>query len=478
MVSVENRPILHKAQLIDSLSEGIGMAATVVGLAGHFTSLTAFYPLRFIFKLGTAAATATLLWNGFRSGDRFFTQKIEQSRDRVTDGLFFGGAITGLGGLLCASFRSKKAFYFNVIGSMIDLINWDQLRKKHEENPEQVTTGQVSIQLGLTFLFSIPIGQRPPPGVREVRVPYQRTPPLDTEKPLGSGCFSDVYSIKNDGGTSQGAVKVACPRVRNPLTNLAIRQTIEHEIEIIAPRIMPLNSPYLVRIEGCVQYSFGRRGMIMERLQGNTLQVHLGERGRLPVHASVDLFLDYARGVRDLHRVGVIHRDLKPSSLWAPETGPGKILDFGLSAIVNPRTARIAPRADDGTIRYMPPEAFPVLRREDAQLQHYSYPSDIFSLGASFYESLTGTMLYPNGVFDPRHAVLVHLAKTTPPPPLSCRFGIRIENEMQRVAFSELNQIIRKSVAYYPRDRYQTANEFIEALLGWKSRHGTVEFVP
>jgi hypothetical protein len=144
---------------------------------------------------------------------------------------------------------------------------------------------------------------------------------------------------------------------------------------------LAISDPHLVRV-----YNAGEEQeqlfIVMEVLSGGTVKDHLRAQ-RIPWERAVDWLLQAARGLSALHKAGVIHRDIKPSNMMFNNSGALKLTDFGLARRCE--EGGVITRSSDrlGSPAYIAPEQ--VLDPSDADER-----SDIYSLGISFYEMLTG----------------------------------------------------------------------------------------
>jgi len=183
-----------------------------------------------------------------------------------------------------------------------------------------------------------------------------------------------------------------------------------------------------------------------ECAEGETLSKLMMREIPLAPHRAVRLILQACEGLAAAHANGIVHRDIKPANLFVsprPEGGEHvKILDFG-SALF--RESRMTENDNViGTARFMPPEQFRGLRYADER-------SDIYALGVILYLTLTGK--YPIAGSD--YYEQYHLMKTTEvEPPLKLR----------RDLSDELDQVVMKTVAQEPDERYQSMRELFEAL--------------
>jgi eukaryotic-like serine/threonine-protein kinase len=154
-----------------------------------------------------------------------------------------------------------------------------------------------------------------------------------------------------------------------------------------------IHSEHVVRVFDVGTLADGCPYIVMEHLKGNDLGRELAERGRLPASEVVGYMLEACEALAEAHAVGVVHRDLKPENLFLAERSDGgrivKLLDFGISKSMmgNSLTDLALTRTATfmGSPLYMSPEQMRSSRHVDAR-------SDIWSLGAIFYEMLTGQL--------------------------------------------------------------------------------------
>lgn len=149
----------------------------------------------------------------------------------------------------------------------------------------------------------------------------------------------------------------------------------------------------------------------------------------------------------EAHAMNVIHRDLKPDNIMITEEAGdrhfAKVLDFGLAALTDRAKITFSGQAL-GTPWYMSPE--------QATASPVSYPSDIYSLGCVLYELATSKPPFPGN--RPFNVMMQHVNAEVPP------MVLRPEVEISR----EMCAFILKCLEKAPENRYQTANEALEAL--------------
>jgi eukaryotic-like serine/threonine-protein kinase len=165
-------------------------------------------------------------------------------------------------------------------------------------------------------------------------------------------------------------------------------------------------------------YDVGEEGacayLVMALLHGEALRARL-DRGRLGSSEAIDLLLPALRGVSAAHRVGVIHRDLKPDNIFLCTDPDGsareaKVLDFGVSAVLAP--SALDPTLTDagtilGTPAYMSPEQLASAEDTDER-------TDVYAFGVILYEALTGQLPF---VADSYSALVLAVAHERPTPP-------------------------------------------------------------
>ncbi|MCC6151958.1 MAG: protein kinase [Planctomycetes bacterium] len=154
------------------------------------------------------------------------------------------------------------------------------------------------------------------------------------------------------------------------------QERFRREAEVVAS----LGHPNVVTILDFDWDDFGPY-IAMEFVQGKPLDVRLRE-GKLPLEDAIRVFEGICRGVACAHKKGVIHRDIKPANVLLAEDETPKLLDFGLARDAQHVELSMAGHGM-GTIDYAAPEQ----KRDATSVDHRA---DIFSLGVTFYEILTG----------------------------------------------------------------------------------------
>jgi serine/threonine-protein kinase len=190
---------------------------------------------------------------------------------------------------------------------------------------------------------------------------------------LGRGAMGEVYEATgpNDQPT---AVKLLNAGVAH---SSSILERFHREMEVAAR----LESPHIVRVLAVSPPDAPVPYIAMERLQGIDLATRLRQESRLPSDEIVVLVDQVARGLEVARVAGVVHRDLKPHNLFHHAGGTWKILDFGVSKVMDSEGS-LTGEGLVGTPQYMAPE--------QAMGDTVTHLADVYALGAIAYRCLTG----------------------------------------------------------------------------------------
>jgi serine/threonine-protein kinase len=205
-------------------------------------------------------------------------------------------------------------------------------------------------------------------------VPAETVDNLEIQERLGEGGMGVVYRARQPALDRFVAIKMIHAGARTDPRQLARFRT---EVQAVAR----LSHPNFVQI-----YEIGQRDglpyFLMEYVAGGSLERKLSS-GPLPVRQAAQLVETLACAMQVAHEHGIVHRDLKPANILLTLDGQPKITDFGLAKMMSGQDAGPS-RAGGiiGTPAYMAPE-----QAEDGGAQP---SSDIYSLGATLYEMLTG----------------------------------------------------------------------------------------
>lgn len=193
-------------------------------------------------------------------------------------------------------------------------------------------------------------------------------------------------------------------------------------------------------------YNFGEQDIIkyiaMEYVDGGTLKERIKQ--PLSIKQSLDFVIQAAKGLECAHRNGIIHRDIKPANMLVRDNGHLLLTDFGLAKILEETTNITRTGAQIGTPHYMSPE--------QASGHAIDSRTDIYSLGIVFYHCLAGAP--PFHAENPLSMSVKHVHDPLPVEKLIRDYNIP----------APVIQVLLKMAAKKPQDRYQSADELIDAL--------------
>ncbi|MBK9706307.1 MAG: serine/threonine protein kinase [Acidobacteria bacterium] len=208
--------------------------------------------------------------------------------------------------------------------------------------------------------------------------------------------------------------------------------------------------------------------LVMEYVPGMSLKEFLARHGRPTIIQSVFLLKQALLALMFAHdfsyvdesaerRTGIIHRDIKPANLLLDTKGRLKITDFGIVKTAGDEELTQS-GFQPGTVEYMSPEQLLGL---EVDLR-----TDIYCLGATFFEMLTGQLPFPRSSTGSDWEVRKgHIEKE--PPSLT---------EIREEVPEDLASIILRSLRKNPDERFQTAGEFLDAIRGFES--GSEQYIP
>lgn len=274
------------------------------------------------------------------------------------------------------------------------------------------------------------------------------------ERLLGVGGMAAVWSGSNERTGKRVALKVI---LRSLATTPAARDLFNKE-GLLASMV---NHPNVVTIFDVIEHE-GMACIVMELLEGQSLQRHIDRRGALPVQEALALLLPAMRGVAAAHAQGVIHRDLKPQNIFVCAEPNGrvlttKVLDFGISVLVD-RVLDGAAGPFVGTPNYMSPEHVADLPAIDGRV-------DVYGFGLLLYEALTGQLAFPG---EPGPALFDAIMGQPAPSVASLRPDVS----------PAIVGIVEKALAKRPEDRFSNLHEMIVVLESEVDVSGLVVLTP
>ncbi len=254
---------------------------------------------------------------------------------------------------------------------------------------------------------------------------------------LGQGGMSVVFKARHKMTDQEVALKILPPE-------LAAHSQVKSRFLEEAKALAALDHPNIVHL-----YNFGQENgsfvLAMQFVQGRTWERLILENKRLDWKASCKIAVDVLKALEYAHGRGVVHRDMKPSNVLVRESdGAATVMDFGIAKMTT-STKLTATGQTMGTVRYMSPEQ---VRGQEVDLR-----TDIYSLGATLYESLVGDTPFDGSTHF--EIMTKHLSEAPKPP---STLGIALPRDVE--------DALMRSLAKRAQDRFETARDMRKILEG------------
>jgi serine/threonine-protein kinase len=209
-----------------------------------------------------------------------------------------------------------------------------------------------------------------------------------------------------------------------------------------------LSHPNIVNV-----FDYGEDGgmlyLIMEYLEGKSLEKLVEEQGMLPIQTIIPMYDQVCSALDHAHQHNVVHRDIKPANIMILDNGLVKVTDFGIAKMLSMGMTQAGQVL--GTPNYMSPEQVKG-RQVDGR-------SDIFSLGIILYDLVTGEMPFAGQNIT---TVIYKIINENPIPP----------RELDATIHPGLSYVVCKALAKSADERYQTCRELADDLKNFKSLAG------
>lgn len=252
------------------------------------------------------------------------------------------------------------------------------------------------------------------------------------EEPLGVGGMAQVFK-GND------------VLLNRTVTVKILKQEFSGDDEFIgnfnheAKSAASLNHPNVVSVYDVGEEN-GLHYIVMEYIDGIDVQELIDKNGPIAWQYAVDIFLQVGLAIENAHQHNLIHRDIKPKNVLLTREGKIKVTDFGIAIAMNSSTINLS-TTNMGSVHYFSPE--------QAQGRPVDERSDIYSMGISMYETLTGQLPFDGD--NPVSIALMHI-KETPTAPI----------ELNDQIPQGLNDIVMKCIEKNPKNRYQSVGELLD----------------
>jgi len=263
--------------------------------------------------------------------------------------------------------------------------------------------------------------------------PLQRIGDYEVLGVLGAGGMGKVYKVRNTITDRIEAMKIVLPDLAG---QKEVADRFLREIKLLAS----LTHPNIAALHTALTVG-NQLVMVMEFVEGAPLSARLKE-GPIPTAQAVDYIDQVLVALSYAHRQHIIHRDIKPANMMLTPQGLVKLMDFGIARSSEDH-GLTATGASLGSLPYMSPEQI-MGSSVDAR-------ADLYSLGVSFYEMITGRRPFEA---DSQYSIMAAHLQKSPTPPI----------EVQPGSPATLNQIILMALAKDPAGRFQSADAFRNAL--------------
>ena len=180
--------------------------------------------------------------------------------------------------------------------------------------------------------------------------------------------------------------------------------------------------------------------IVMELIEGITLKNYIARKGKLSNRETIGIAIQAAEGIEAAHKNGIIHRDIKPQNIIISKDGKVKVADFGIAKAVTSETVNAAVI---GSVHYISPE--------QARSGIADARSDLYSLGITMYEMITGRV-----PFEGENTVSVIMSHLEEP--------LEAPQKYNKDIYPALQDIIMKLTRKRPSERYGSAQELIRDL--------------
>lgn len=260
--------------------------------------------------------------------------------------------------------------------------------------------------------------------------PPQRIGDYEVLSVLGAGGMGRVYKVRNVITDRVEAMKVLLPDLQG---HEEVAARFLREIKVLAA----LKHPHIAGLH-TAQTIDNQLVMIMEYVEGMSLASRLNM-GPLPAPDALNYLDQVLSALAFAHQRRVIHRDIKPANMMLTTENTIKLMDFGIARTEGEPNQLTAPGSTLGSMSYMSPEQ---IKGETTDER-----SDLYSLGVSLYEMVTGAKPFEG---DSSFSIMAAHINQTPKPPL----------ELNPSLPSAVNDLILTAIAKAPEQRFQSADAF------------------
>ena len=266
----------------------------------------------------------------------------------------------------------------------------------------------------------------------------------ELRRDLGCTATGLVFEARHRFTARTLAIKILSPDVpRAQLSELRSRMMRE------ARALSAVRHPGLVEVVDAAILGDGTPYLVLEMLEGRTLEGLLATRARLSPEVTVAFSLQVCDALAPLHAAGIVHRNLKPGNVLLVRDASGveriKLVDFGVAYVSGPGEEKLTGVGTVlGTPAYMPPEQLLAEGKLDSRV-------DLYALGVSMFECLTGRLPYDGS----HQEVLLAACGSAPPPKVT---------QVAPAVPTAVAEVVERAFARARDDRFESAKRLADAL--------------
>jgi eukaryotic-like serine/threonine-protein kinase len=217
---------------------------------------------------------------------------------------------------------------------------------------------------------------------------------------VGAGGMGSVYEVEHVELGKRFVLKAL-------LRGLASREDLVYRLRTEWRALGRLEHPNIVSVSDAGVTAGNVPYYVMERLRGETLSARLRRERRILLPDALGIATDLLDGLSAAHRIGIVHRDVKPPNIFLVPEGAAKLLDFGIAKVLDPKAYQVTGHGIAiGTPRYMAPE--------QATGAAVDARTDLYSVGLVLFEMIAGRGPF-DGARDANELFLAHLTREAPP---------------------------------------------------------------
>lgn len=250
---------------------------------------------------------------------------------------------------------------------------------------------------------------------------------------LGEGGMARVWRAQDLNTGKYVAVKVLREEYHDD-------EVFVHRFEREAQAASRMTHPNIVNLLDVGVEPDGTRYLVIEFVSGKTLKQFIQESGALRPDIAAQIIIRVLAAVQHAHQNGVIHRDIKPQNILIDKEGTVKVSDFGIARVANAQTTSQDTETVMGSVYYFSPE--------QAKGATVDEKSDLYSVGAVFYEMLTGQVPFTGET--PVAIAMKHLQQPPVPP-----------SRINPAVSPALDYVVLHALEKKPRNRYASAADML-----------------